>query len=88
MPHEGSKYHNTELFDDLSLDICSIRSKYDIPLMIVGDLNSRTGLTNDIMLCDQSDNDILDASNFKYPDIIDIFNSMNVPLDRKIKTSR
>ena len=48
--------------------------------MIVGDLNSRTGVLNDLLIPDK--NEIIDESDSKFLDIINIFNSLNVPLNR------
>ena len=45
--------------------------------MLIGDLNSRTGVLNDIMLLDQDNT--LDSINFKYPNVINIFNKLNIP---------
>ena len=83
MPYEGSKYHHPDIFEELSLDICNIKSKYDsIPLMLIGDFNSRTGLLSDIMIQDQ--NDPMDEynCNFDHPNIISILNSSNIPINR------
>ena len=41
-PHEGSKYYCNDYFTDLALEICDIKSKYDLPIMLIGDFNSRT----------------------------------------------
>ena len=42
MPVEKSTYYNAEQYTELSLDIFSIRDKYDLPIMIIGDFNART----------------------------------------------
>ena len=71
LPYEGSRYYKRGVFDDLTLDICSIKSQYDLPLLLIGDFNSRTGLLNEILMLETHD-DLLDPSHFKYPDIISI----------------
>ena len=81
IPHQGSKYYCSQFFDDLSYDICSIRKNYDLPLILIGDLNSRTGELNDILLNETCD-DVLDISNFMYPNILNIFKCLNVPIIR------
>ena len=87
IPYEGSRFHNTSIYDDLSLDICTIKSKFDLPILLMGDFNSRTGNANDIMMIESQDN-ILDASNFKYPNIINILNSLGMPITRVNKDTK
>ena len=87
---EKSRYHihnihkEKTLFEHLSSDISRTHSKYDMPLLLNGDFNCRTGLRNEIMLLESHDNK-LDDSHFKYPNIIDIFNSLNIPVSRTNK---
>ena len=87
IPYEGSKYHNNTIYDDLSLDICNIKSKYDMPILLMGDFNSRTSNANDIMMIESQDN-ILDASIFKYPDIINTLISLGMPVTRVNKDTK
>ena len=84
VPNQNSPYYCPQFFDDMALDICSIRTKYDLPLMLVGDFNSRTGTMNDIMLNETFD-DVLDISNFLYPNILDTFKRLNIPISRTNK---
>ena len=83
-PHDNSPYYDKELYEDFSDDISHIKRKYDLPLLLTGDFNSRTGVSNEIMMLETQDN-ILGMSHFKYPNIIDIFNSLNIPLNRTNK---
>ena len=53
----------------------------------MGDFNSRTGNANDIMMIESQDN-ILDASNFTYPNIINILNSLGMPITRVNKDTK
>ena len=87
IPHEGSKYYCNEFFTDLALDICDIKSKYDLPIMLIGDFNSRTGTINDILLVENTD-DVLDSSNFIYPDIINTLKNLNLPIHRSNKDTK
>ena len=50
IPYEGSRFHNTSIYDELSLDICTIKSKFDLPILLMGDFNSRASNANDIMM--------------------------------------
>ena len=84
IPHEGSKYHNNTIYDELSLDINNIKNKYDLPILLMGDFNSRTSNANDIMMIEAQDN-ILDASNFKYPNFVNVLNSLGMPVKRTSK---
>ena len=79
MPHEGSKYHHPDIFSDLESDIRIIKEKHDMPLMLVGDFNSRTGTLNEIMFLEIDD--ALDERNFEYPNILKYFNFSNIQLD-------
>ena len=78
LPHEGSKHFYEDLFDDLTADIFIVREK-NLPIMLMGDFNSRTGTKNDIMLLDQ--NEYLNT--YKFPNIINMLNNSKTPLERK-----
>ena len=83
LPCENSKHHYQEIYDELTYDINSIKGEYNLPIMIIGDFNSRTGSQNEIMLTDQYDIlDDLDSSSFRYNDIIKIFEDLDIPVNR------
>ena len=82
LPYEGSKHHYNELYDDLSTDISAIKHKFAIPIVLIGDFNSRVGNLNEVMLADWTDS-ILDESNFEYPDIIETLEKLDMPLTRR-----
>ena len=42
VPHEKSKYYNSDIFYYLALDIANFKSKNDISFLIMGDFNART----------------------------------------------
>ena len=65
---------------DLSLDIFSIKADYNLPIVLIGDFNGRTGVLNDVMLLETDDK--LDLDNYDYPDILNTFNSLNIPVQR------
>ena len=49
IPHEGSKYHSSEVFEDILSDCSSIQAKFQVPVCILGDFNSRTGVLDDFL---------------------------------------
>ena len=66
----------------------SINCKYNLPLCILGDFNSRTGNLKDYV-----DNDFNNSSdnNFLPPDLndtVDNLNHLGIPLDRSSKDSK
>ncbi len=49
LPHEGSDYHCSDIFDNLAEDIININTNYDLPVALVGDFNARTGVLDDFV---------------------------------------
>jgi len=47
VPHEGSIFFNKDYFGNVSQDISFINSKYSLPIVMLGDFNSRTGTLSD-----------------------------------------
>ena len=43
IPRETSPYYDETIFDTISEDILFLNSKYDVPLILMGDFNARTG---------------------------------------------
>ena len=87
MPVEKAKnVWSPEQYSELSLDIFNIKDTYDLPIMLIGDFNGRTGVLNDILL--QETNDDTNIDNYNYPDILDTFNSLNIPVQRTNKDSK
>ena len=81
IPCDRSPHYWPEFFEDFEEDISDIKSQYDLPLMIIGDFNSRTGTLNEIMLLD-NDDIVLDSSYFKYPDVLNTLKYLNMPIKR------
>ena len=46
-PHEGSKYSEDGVFDDLLLDLTELNGRYEMPVVLLGDFNATTGLVDD-----------------------------------------
>ena len=49
MPCETSKYKDNDMFNVIYDDITNIISKYNIPVCLIGDFNSRTGELDDYL---------------------------------------
>lgn len=45
IPHEGSRYYENDLFDDIATDMLL----FDCPVLLIGDFNARTGLLSDFV---------------------------------------
>ena len=80
IPHENSKYFTNDIFDSIIFDVASLKSKTDIPFLLLGDFNSRTGTLDDFMEVDPELVEYFDLehdSNAK-----ELFNYYNLPLKR------
>ena len=49
IPHEGSPYCSSDVFDVIADDLMNLNVKYALPIILAGDFNSRTGLLNDFI---------------------------------------
>ena len=49
LPGDTSKYKDNNMFNIIYDDITSIISRYNIPVCLIGDFNSRTGELNDCL---------------------------------------
>ena len=47
IPYEMSDYYHDDIYDFLADDIVSIKVTFDIPIILLGDFNSRTGIATD-----------------------------------------
>ena len=47
LPHEGSNHYHEEVFEFLADDIITLNAKYETPILLMGDFNSRTVKLND-----------------------------------------
>ena len=47
IPHEMSDYYHEDIFDFLADYIVSIKVTFYIPIILLGDFNSRTGIATD-----------------------------------------
>ena len=85
IPHQNSIYHYSNIFDDIAFDISILKGKYELPFVMAGDFNSRTGLQvgalNDIMILEKQD-DTLEEHTYNFPDIVNTLNSLNMPVKR------
>ena len=84
VPHDRSKYNYDGLFTDITCDLALIR-EHNLPIMLIGDLNSRTKNLNDIWVLDPENDDIFVQDYIMHPNIINIFNDLDIPLIRSNK---
>ena len=61
IPCENSPYHSEYLFDEICEDILNLQVNFDVPLIIMGDLNARTGTNFDYV---EFDYHLLSTSGF------------------------
>ena len=84
IPHEASKYHDSDLFDELAEDIINIKSKYDAPICMIGDFNSRTGNLDDFIILEEQISEICNLDSIDK----DIFNSKQYFEEHGLNTKR
>ena len=44
---ERSRHHSADMFDMISNDLVDLKARYDLPVLLMGDFNSRTGRLSD-----------------------------------------
>ena len=47
LPHEASVHYHDYVFEYLCNDLITIGATYNVPVILLGDFNARTGITND-----------------------------------------
>ena len=47
LPHEASDYHHEDIYEFLADDIITIKATLDVPIILLGNFNSRVGLKTD-----------------------------------------
>ena len=52
--HERSKHHDHDIFDAIETDIFNLQNECDLPIVMVGDYNVRTGMLDDVVTCDDN----------------------------------
>ena len=91
IPPEGSKYSNSEAFDEIESDLVSLVKKTDMHPFLIGDFNAKTSNLNDFIIPDDT---LLEF--FQLDDDVDILSYMldyenlktyNVPLQRVTQCS-
>jgi hypothetical protein len=61
VPPEGSKYSNSESFDEIEKELIALSKDSNMYSAIVGDFNAKTGTLNDFIITDER---LLDLFNF------------------------
>ena len=51
---EDSDYHNNSMFDNIAEDILNFNCNLNIPVLMIGDFNSRTSTIDDFVTLDES----------------------------------
>ena len=82
IPHEASKHYQVDLFDDIAIDICCLKSKFDMPIILTGDLNSRTGSLEDFILEDLNNDPLNDLADITPMSSAYILEDQGIPLRR------
>lgn len=47
IPHEASIHYNSDVFEDMIDDLITIKATYNVPILLIGDFNGRTGRAPD-----------------------------------------
>ena len=75
LPHEKSDYYHDDVFDLLADDIVTIKATYDVPVILLGDFNSRVGTQTDIQYdCIHGGSNLEDNMSFLYFENHDLIN--------------
>ena len=86
VPPEGSKYSNSESFDEIEKELIALSKDSNMHSAIVGDFNAKTGTLNDFIIPDETLLDLfnLDSDNDVLSYMLDYENLENqdVPLSR------
>ena len=84
LPHEGSKYHSSDIFDNLQEDLLHIDANLNLPICLMGDCNARTGLTDDFLDVNEHVAELtgLDAASDYMCDMKYILNSKGICTER------
>ena len=79
LPHEASDYYHEDIFEHLTDDIITIKAKYQVPIVLLGDFNSRVGLKNDVE-CEPDDEEccIDEKQMFLYFEEHNLMNRVNM----------
>ena len=78
LPHEASTYYSDDVFEYLIDDMTTIMAKYDVPTILMGDFNARTGTTSDFELIYDYDELFMDNDPYMiYFEKEDIFHRKN-----------
>jgi len=71
IPHENSVYYQSDIFDKIAEDLIEISTKYDSPVILMGDFNARTSLKDDFISLNDSISILTGLENISN----DLFNS-------------
>ena len=52
LPDEGSIHCHDEIYDNVASDVVAMNCMYDVPILLIGDFNSSTGIIEDFISID------------------------------------
>ena len=85
LPCEGSIHYSNEVFDNFVHDVIYIKSRFDLPLCLLGDFNARTGTLNDFL---ESKDKVLNLTGFDFSDDDDDTDILKALQESGITTNR
>ena len=78
LPHEMSDYYHDDVFDFLADDIITIKATYNVPVILLGDFNSRVGTQTDLQYdCVHDGSHFEDNPSFLYFENHNLVNRIN-----------
>lgn len=89
VPHEGSVHYNDDVFDNIAQDVSNINNEYNVPIILIGDFNSRTGLMDDSVVCDDIVADICGFdTDYGFKEVMpDTFTNERYNRDKKVNNN-
>ena len=54
IPCQDSTYHDDYIFEEIESDLVSFNADYNVPIILMGDFNSRTGSLSDLLDLEQN----------------------------------
>ena len=80
IPCQDSKFHDENIFDEIEADIVNFNADYNVPIILIGDFNSRTSTLSDLLELENNifNTDFLDVES----NISEKLESFGIPANR------